>query len=655
MRARLPLAAAGPLRWVFILAACAALVQLRAADKTTYDDHVLPILRNSCLKCHNPDKARADLDLSTFKAALAGSGSGPIVKPGEPDNSKLLKVITHQEEPTMPPNGKLGDAEIAAVRRWIEGGLLENTGSKAVTVTKPKLDLNAVASVGKPEGPPPMPGELLLDPLLTTERPGAVTALTASPWAPVAALAGQHQALLYDSDTLELAGILPFPEGVIADLRFSRSGKLLVAGGGRAGKSGLAVAWDIATGERVLTLGEEFDTVLAADLSPDQQWLALGGPGRVVKVFQTSDGTLKYRLKKHTDWVTALEISPDNKLLATGDRNGGLVVWELGSGEELYSLTGHKGAITAVSWRRPEVLLSASEDGSVRIWTMEEGQSVKNWAAHPPGTLCLRSTHDGRLVTCGRDFQVALWKPDGAKQTGLAFTNDLPMRAAFTHDGNRVIAGDWLGNVSVWNATNGNRIGELHLNPPALARQQELARQRLDALRQELATNQNPTAAAELARLAARTNGFPRATSLAAWQRARLDLARLKAELTERQTEVKNADEALKKASAELKAPPKPATASTPAAPAAPVTPAAAAEAKAARSKRLAALKQEIKTQTARRAAAEESVTKLAQEVANLEARLPKLAADYEHWKTAPAPTASTNAPPAATATTAAR
>ncbi len=655
MRARLRLSCPARFRWVGALVAALGLAPLHAADKTTYDDHVLPILRNSCLKCHNPDKARADLDLSTFKAALAGSGNGPIVKPGEPDNSKLLKVVTQQEEPTMPPNGKLGDAEIAAIRRWIEGGLLENTGSKAVTVTKPKLDLNAVASVGKPEGPPPMPGELLLDPLLATERPGAVTALAASPWAPVAALAGQHQALLYDTDTLELAGILPFPEGVIADLRFSRSGKLLVAGGGRAGKSGLAVAWDIATGERVLTLGEEFDTVLAADLSPDQQWLALGGPGRVVKVFQTGDGSLKYRLKKHTDWVTALEISPDNKLLATGDRNGGLVVWELGSGEELYSLAGHKAAITSVSWRRPEVLLSASEDGSVRIWTMEEGQSVKNWAAHPPGTLCLRPTHDGRLVTCGRDFQVALWKPDGAKQTGLAFTNDLPMRAAFTHDGNRVLAGDWLGNVTVWNATNGSRVGELRLNPPALARQQEMIRQRLDVLRQELATNQNPTAAAELARLTARTNAFPRATALAAWQRARLDLARLKADLAGMQAELKNADEAAKKAAAELKAPPKPAATATNAAPAAPANPTAVAEAKAARAKRTATLKQEIKTQTARRAAAEEAVTKLTKQVANLEARVPQLAADYERWKAAPAPATATNAPPVAAATTAAR
>ena len=35
-----------------------------AADKVTYEDHILPIFRNSCLKCHNADKMKADLDIS---------------------------------------------------------------------------------------------------------------------------------------------------------------------------------------------------------------------------------------------------------------------------------------------------------------------------------------------------------------------------------------------------------------------------------------------------------------------------------------------------------------------------------------------------------------------------------------------------------------
>ena len=46
-----------------------------AADKTTYEDDGLPIFRNNCLKCHNADKMRADLDLATFDALMNGSGT----------------------------------------------------------------------------------------------------------------------------------------------------------------------------------------------------------------------------------------------------------------------------------------------------------------------------------------------------------------------------------------------------------------------------------------------------------------------------------------------------------------------------------------------------------------------------------------------------
>ena len=41
---------------------------LAAAEKVTFDDHVLPVLQQSCLNCHNPDKAKGGLDLSTFPA-----------------------------------------------------------------------------------------------------------------------------------------------------------------------------------------------------------------------------------------------------------------------------------------------------------------------------------------------------------------------------------------------------------------------------------------------------------------------------------------------------------------------------------------------------------------------------------------------------------
>src|SRR5258705_284365 len=91
-----------------------------AADNVTFQDNVLPILRSNCLKCHNPDKFKGDLDLTTLSGALTGGGSGPVVSSGDPDGSKIIKAITHAEEPNMPPNSPpLADKDIETIKRWI--------------------------------------------------------------------------------------------------------------------------------------------------------------------------------------------------------------------------------------------------------------------------------------------------------------------------------------------------------------------------------------------------------------------------------------------------------------------------------------------------------------------------------------------------------
>ena len=89
--------------------------------------------------------------------------------------------------------------------------------------------------------------------------------------------------------------MLPFPEGTIYVLKFSRNGDLLLAGGGRGGQSGLAVVWDVKTGKRVFEIGKEYDAVLAADISPDHGQVALGGPGKIVRIYNTADGQLSSR------------------------------------------------------------------------------------------------------------------------------------------------------------------------------------------------------------------------------------------------------------------------------------------------------------------------------------------------------------------------
>ena len=73
------------------------------------------------------------------------------------------------------------------------------------------MNLAMAAGAARPEGPAVMPEGVFRQPVLYTKRPAAITALAASPWAPLVAIAGQRQIVLYNTDSAELAGVLPFP------------------------------------------------------------------------------------------------------------------------------------------------------------------------------------------------------------------------------------------------------------------------------------------------------------------------------------------------------------------------------------------------------------------------------------------------------------
>ncbi len=111
-------------------------------DKINYQDNILPLVEANCSKCHNTDKRKADLDLTSYQGALKGSGSGAVLASGNLDASKLWKALTHAEEPFMPPNRpKLSDQELDLVKKWILGGLLETATGKALASSGPATDL----------------------------------------------------------------------------------------------------------------------------------------------------------------------------------------------------------------------------------------------------------------------------------------------------------------------------------------------------------------------------------------------------------------------------------------------------------------------------------------------------------------------------------
>ncbi|MEP4076581.1 c-type cytochrome domain-containing protein [Haloferula sp.] len=441
-----------------------------AAAKVTYDDDVLPIFEQACLNCHNPDKTKGGLDLSSFSGALKGGSGGKIVAPGD-RSSTLIAVVKQTSEPKMPPEGdSLSSAHVEILEKWIDGGLLENKSSSARKPAKPKFDASIKSDpAAKPDGPPPMPEHLLLEPVVVAKRAAAIHAMAASPWAPLLAVTGQRQVLLFHSESLTLVGVLPFPEGDPVSLAFTPNARYLIVGGGIPGKSGRTVTFDVTNGERVLTAGKEFDTVIATDLHPSLNMIATGSPSKLIKTWKTEDGTQISSIKKHTDWVTALDYSPDGILLATGDRNGGVWVWESETSNEFHTLRGHQAGITAISFRADSnVMASASEDGSVRLWEMNQGKEIKKIDAHPGGVLAFSWARNGSFATAGRNRIARIWKPDFGQLREIKDLNDIPTAISLNAEGTRLFIGDYNGLITVHDTKTGDRLGQLNANPPTI-------------------------------------------------------------------------------------------------------------------------------------------------------------------------------------------
>jgi len=443
-----------------------ALAPLQAEEKITFEDDIEPLLSIACANCHNPDDQKGGFDVTSHAALLAGGSGGSVVSGGDPSGSRLLAILRQDEAPRMPPNGApMAEADIAVVEAWIAGGVLESRDSQP-RKTMPNPDLVFEGGSGRPEGAAPMPESLPCEPVVTTDSANTITALATSPWAPLVAVGGERQVLLYHLEDLELLGILPFPEGGPTTLSFSANGRYLLAGGGRHARDGKVAVWDITRGQRLLTLGEERDVVLAAAVRPDLGAVTIGGPPGMIRVYHPGEIEPVNSIKKHADWIVDAAYSPDGRYLATGDRHGALHVWEAEGAGEVFAWESHENGVTQIAWRPDgKVLASVGNDGALKLWEMKDGKRVKEWKPHQPGVLAVDWSTAGPLVTGGRDRRARVWQADGKKLAELPEMPDIVTAVAIDHTGQRVVAGDFVGNVRVFDVERQVELGSLRANP----------------------------------------------------------------------------------------------------------------------------------------------------------------------------------------------
>jgi uncharacterized membrane protein len=96
------------------------------AAAPTFAVDIAPILERVCTSCHNPDKVKGELLLTTREGLDRGGENGAVVVPGKPDESPLLTrcLLPADHDDHMPPDGKKQPtaAELELLRAWIADG-----------------------------------------------------------------------------------------------------------------------------------------------------------------------------------------------------------------------------------------------------------------------------------------------------------------------------------------------------------------------------------------------------------------------------------------------------------------------------------------------------------------------------------------------------
>ena len=87
--------------------------------KAHFEKVVRPILVEHCVRCHGADKQKGGLRLDTKSGAMKGGEGGPAVVPGKADASPLVHSVREGE---MPPTGKIPEAQIAVLAKWVQDG-----------------------------------------------------------------------------------------------------------------------------------------------------------------------------------------------------------------------------------------------------------------------------------------------------------------------------------------------------------------------------------------------------------------------------------------------------------------------------------------------------------------------------------------------------
>jgi WD40 repeat protein len=137
-------------------------------------------------------------------------------------------------------------------------------------------------------------------------------------------------------------------------------------------------------------------------------------------------------------------VSRDGRHVYVGELDGKLVSRDMRSGELLSTLGGHRSRVVSVGVSPDDQeILSASPDGSVRIWPREASGECTLLSGHTRYLRDVAFAPDGKkLVSVGIDSTARVWDATTGQEL-LKIDGPLIAAVDFSPDGHHIVAGSW--------------------------------------------------------------------------------------------------------------------------------------------------------------------------------------------------------------------
>ncbi|MEK6284529.1 MAG: WD40 repeat domain-containing protein, partial [Acidobacteriota bacterium] len=145
----------------------------------------------------------------------------------------------------------------------------------------------------------------------------------------------------------------------------------------------------------------------------------------------------------HTYDVEAFAISPDGSRIVSASDDGTLRLWDAKTGAELATLARHTDGVSACAFSPDgNRIVSASRDETLKVWDVKTGAELGTLKGHTNKvTACAFSPDGRRIVSASEDKTLKLWDAQtGTEVASLTGHTKEVVACAFSPDGSLIVS-----------------------------------------------------------------------------------------------------------------------------------------------------------------------------------------------------------------------